>query len=243
MERVVLVTGSSRGIGLAVAERFAHNGYTVVLNCRKSAGQMAAAAETIKNNGGRVRCILADVSVYGECEAMFNEIIGAYGRLDALVNNAGVSYVGLLQTMDTVKIDEMINVNLTGVIYCSKLAASAMVKQKSGSILNISSVWGRAGASCEAAYSASKGGLNALTVAMAKELGPAGVRVNAIACGVIETNMNDWLTQNERDSLINEIPLRRFGKPEEIAGLACFLAGEDAAYITGQIINIDGGMT
>jgi len=172
---------------------------------------------------------------------MFDEITGAYGRLDAIVNNAGVSHVGLLQTMDAVKIDETIGVNLTGAVYCSKFAAAIMVNQKSGSIVNISSVWGGAGASCEAAYSASKGGVNALTQALAKELGPSGVRVNAVACGAVETGMNDWLTRDERECLINEIPLRRFGQPKEIAKLVYFLAN-DGAYVTGQIINADGGM-
>ena len=241
MERVVLVTGSSRGIGLAVAGEFALNGWTVVLNCRNSAALMHAAAEKIINDGGRACCILADVSAYAECEKMFDEIIGAHGRLDALVNNAGVSYIGLLQSMEVDIIDEMIGANLAGAVYCSKLAAAIMVSQKSGSIINISSVWGGAGASCEAAYSASKGGLNALTQALSKELGPSGVRVNAVACGVIETDMNDWLSPDEREGLINEIPLRRLGKPEEIAKLVYFLTN-DAAYVTGQIINADGGM-
>ena len=241
-DKVVLVTGSSGGIGLAIAERFLRGGAAVVLNCKKSVSRMEDAAENLKKINENVICVRADISDYGECARMFEKIDARYGRLDALVNNAGVSDIGLLQETGEKTINEIINVNLTGAVYCSKLAAESMVKRKNGAVINISSVWGVAGASCEAVYSASKGGLNAFTKALAKELGPSGVRVNAIACGAVETGMNGWMPEDQRAAFIEKIPLGRFGTPGEIAELAYFLAGSGASYITGQIINADGGL-
>ena len=240
--KIALITGSSRGIGLAIAEEFLRCGLKVVLNCRESVRQMNQAANYLKNISPHVLCIQADVSSYNECEYMFNKITDTYGGIDVLVNNAGVSYIGLLQQMGADEINNIINTNLTGAIYCSKFAAVDMVKRGGGTILNISSIWGGAGASCESAYSASKGGLNAFTKALAKELGPSGIRINAIACGVIETQMNDWISEEEHTALIGQIPLNRFGKPDEIAKLAYFLVSPGSSYITGQIINADGGM-
>lgn len=240
--KVVLITGSSRGIGLSVAEKFLRTGSRVVLNCDKSVFEMEEAAVKLKNIGPDIICARADVSLFDECERMFCEISDKFGAPDVLINNAGVSNVGLIQDADAQEIKKLIEINLCGAIYCSKLAAAGMIKKKSGAIINISSVWGGAGASCEAVYSASKGGLNALTKSLAKELGPSGVRVNAIACGVVDTGMNNWLTEDERRDLTEKIPLGRFGMPDEIASLAYFLASDDSSYINGQIINADGGM-
>jgi len=237
-----LVTGSSRGIGLAIAEEFLYCGANVILNCDKSEIEMEEAARRLRAIGPDVMCIRADVSSYGECERMFEKIFKERGRLDVLVNNAGVSHVGLLNDMDGETAARIIRVNLCGAIYCSQFAAADMIKRNRGSIVNISSVWGITGASCETVYSASKGGLDAFTRALAKELGPAGVRVNAVACGVIETGMNDWLAENERVALCDKIPLGRFGTPGEIAKLAAFLAGDGSSYVTGQVIAADGGM-
>ena len=239
--KIVLVTGSSRGIGFETAEYFLKNGSTVILNCKKNVSEMEHAAEMLKNAYKNVYAYKADVSSYAECEKMFGEIIKTYNRIDVLINNAGISHIGLLQQTDESMINEIININLAGSIFCSKLAAADMVKRHSGVIISISSVWGNAGASCESVYSASKGGLNAFTKALAKELGPAGIRVNAIACGVIDTKMNDWLPEDDRVDLLNQIPLKRFGMPADVAELAYFLASDNSSYITGQIINIDGG--
>jgi len=240
-DSIVLVTGSSRGIGLAVAEKFLSNGARVVLNCDKSVSEMEDAAAKL-NAGPNVFCVRADVSIYGECRRMFDEILYRYGRIDVLVNNAGVSRVDTLHRTGETETDEIIGTNLKAAIYCSRLASADMLKRNRGSIINISSVWGETGASCETVYSASKGGLNAFTRALAKELGPSGIRVNAVACGIIETRMNSWLTGDERAALAERIPLGRFGAPAEIAELAFFLASDAASYITGQVINADGGL-
>ena len=225
-----------------MAEEFLQNGSKVILNCRESVHEMELAANSLKKISPDVYCYKADVSVYGECEGMFGYIFNELGGLDVLINNAGVSHTGLTQLMGPDEIDRVINVNLCGAVYCSKLATPHFIKKKSGAILNISSVWGETGASCEAVYSASKGGLNAFTKALAKELGPAGVRVNAIACGAVETDMNSWMTAEEKNAFIKLIPLGRFGKPGEIAKLAYFLAGCGSSYITGQVIRADGGL-
>ena len=212
--KTVLVTGSSRGIGKAIAFAFGQAGARVVLN----------------------------VSDYNACKDMFLQIQDAFGPVDILVNNAGISHIGLFTDMTPEQWQHVLNVNLGSVLNCTHLAVPAMVHNKTGVILNISSMWGEAGASCEAVYSASKGGINAFTKAMAKELGPSGIRVNAIACGVIDTEMNACFSEEERAELADEIALMRFGKPEEVGRFALTLASESASFLTGQIITLDGGM-
>ena len=173
---------------------------------------------------------------------MFLQIQDAFGPVDILVNNAGISHIGLFTDMTPEQWQHVLNVNLGSVLNCTHLAVPAMVHNKTGVILNISSMWGEAGASCEAVYSVSKGGINAFTKAMAKELGPSGIRVNAIACGVIDTEMNACFSEEERAELADEIALMRFGKPEEVGRFALTLASESASFLTGQIITLDGGM-
>ena len=173
-------------------------------------------------------------------QELFRQIKQQYKTLDVLVNNAGVSYIGLFTDMSPEDWNHVITTNLTSVYNCSSLAIPAMVQKKSGKIINISSVWGNIGASCEVAYSASKGGMNSLTRALAKELAPSNIQVNAIACGAIDTEMNCFLSEEDRMSLIDEIPANRFGKVEEVAELAYQLACKNE-YLTGQIISLDGG--
>ena len=172
---------------------------------------------------------------------MVDEIISTMGKIDILVNNAGISKIGLFMDSDKENIDHIMNVNLLGPIYLTKHVVNYMIPRKSGNIVNISSMWGETGASCEVLYSASKGGINLFTRSLAKELAPSNIRVNAIAPGVIDTPMNSFLTENEKSELEEEIPLGRFGKPEEVGRLTAFLCSDDSSYITGQVIRTDGG--
>ncbi len=234
----VLITGSSRGIGKAIAFAFAKEGCEVILNASKSGYEMENTADEITESGGICRTFMADVSDYSQCEDMFETI----GNIDILINNAGISYLGLFSDMKPSDWERVMNVNINSVFNCTHLAIPHMVREKRGIIINISSMWGDKGASCEAVYSASKGAVNSFTKAMAKELGPSGIRVNAISCGVIDTKMNAWLSDEERAELADEISLMRFGNSSEVADLAVFLASEKSEFINGQVITIDGGM-
>ncbi len=240
--KTVLVTGSSRGIGRAIALAFGRAGYNIVLNASKSAKQLAEVRVLLELEGVPVLAVLADVSDYDACRDLFAQIEQRFGAVDVLVNNAGISHIGLFTDMSPNEWKRVLSVNLESVLHCTHLAVPAMVRKKSGVILNISSMWGKIGASCEAVYSASKGGVNAFTKAMAKELGPSQIRVNAISCGVIDTEMNACFSAEEKQALIEEIPLMRLGKAEEVGELAVFLASERAAFLTGKILTIDGGM-
>lgn len=240
--KTVLVTGSSRGIGQAIALAFGRAGYNIVLNASKSAKQLAEVRALLELEGVPVLAVLADVSDYDACRDLFAQIEQRFGAVDVLVNNAGISHIGLFTDMSPNEWKRVLSVNLESVLHCTHLAVPAMVRKKSGVILNISSMWGEIGASCEAVYSASKGGVNAFTKAMAKELGPSQIRVNAISCGVIDTEMNACFSAEEKQALIEEIPLMRLGKAEEVGELAVFLASERAAFLTGKILTIDGGM-
>ena len=174
------------------------------------------------------------------CQAMFGKVKKQFGSVDVLVNNAGISYIGLLQDMTPADWDRIVKTNLTSVFNCCRLAVPDMVSMKAGKIINISSVWGVAGASCEVAYSATKGGINAFSKALAKELGPSNIQVNAVACGAIDTEMNRWMEDDELISLVDEIPAGRLGKAEEVADLVYHLAYK-SNYLTGQVIGLDGG--
>ena len=240
--KTVLVTGSSRGIGKAIAFAFGRAGARVVLNASRSKDQLAEAKKELEEMGVSCMAVLADVSDYNACKDMFLQIQDAFGPVDILVNNAGISHIGLFTDMTPEQWQHVLNVNLGSVLNCTHLAVPAMVHNKTGMILNISSMWGQAGASCEPVYSASKGGITAFAKAMAKELGPSGIRVNAIACGVIDTEMNACFSEEERAELADEIALMRFGKPEEVGKFALTLASESASFLTGQIITLDGGM-
>lgn len=239
--KTVLITGASHGIGKAAAALFAKNRWNLFLNCRSSAETLRDFARSLSLEY-HISCVplIYDVSDDAQVEAMFREIHDHNGQIDVLINNAGISHIGLLDAMNIDQWMQVINTNLTSVFSCCKRVIPHMVHQKSGKIINISSVWGSVGASCETAYSASKGGVNAFTKALAKELAPSNIQVNAIACGAIDTRMNGCFSREERSALEEEIPAGRFGRPEEAAALIYDLAcGHD--YLTGQIIGLDGG--
>ena len=235
--KTAVITGSSRGIGKAIAEEFAKNGYHVILNASKSADELNDAYEEFLSKGYSCEAVLADVSEYEECKKLFIK------APDVLVNNAGISHIGLFTDMTPESWKHLIDVNLMSAFNCSHIALKTMIRNHCGNIINISSIWGERGASCEVVYSASKGGINSFTKALAKEVGLSGIRVNAISCGVIDTKMNACFDEEEKAALCDEISLARFGKAEEIAKLAYFLAEDDkSGYINGQIITADGGM-
>lgn len=236
----VLITGASRGIGRACAKAFAAAGCNVILNCLRSLDALREAEQEAAAFGVRTLAIRADVGNYEETAAMFKRIERELGPVDILVNNAGISYVGLFTDMTSEDWNRILSTNLSSVFHCCRLALPHMISEKSGAVINISSVWGVSGASCEAAYSATKGGVNALTQALAKELAPSHIRVNAIACGAVDTDMNRCFSEEELAALKEEIPAGRMAEPEEVADLAVDLAFHHP-YLTGQIIQLDGG--
>ena len=233
----VLITGASRGIGKAIAEAFAQKGYNLVLTCSRTLPELQELAAVLTDKY-KVSClaIQADMGNFDHVKKVFEQI----SSLDVLINNAGISHVGLLSDMTAEEWNHVMSVNLNSLFYTGKLAIPLMLTKHAGRIINISSVWGNVGASMEVAYSASKGGVNAFTKALAKELAPSNIQVNAISCGVIDTSMNACFSEEDLDNLRAEIPADRIGSPEEVAQLALQLA-EAPAYLTGQIITIDGG--
>ena len=235
--KVALVTGASRGIGKAIAEAFAKEGYDLFITCRDSVKILEAFADSLSEKYNIICTPCAgDISNPDDVERIFENIY----ELDVSVNNAGISYIGLLTDMNVDEWNSVISVNLNSAFYMCKKAVPLMLSKKEGKIINISSIWGERGASMEVAYSASKGGLNAMTKALAKELAPSNIQVNAIACGLIDTDMNSHFSQEEIESIIDEIPADRIGRPEEVAELVIKLS-EGNKYLTGQIIGFDGG--
>ena len=240
-EKNVLITGASRGIGRSTAIHFAQNGYHVFLNCNKSVEELKQVQEEIeKHHPKAVTLVPGNVGNPSDVRSIFGEIYSHCDSLDVLINNAGIAHIGLLMDLTDEEWQQIIDTNLSSVFYCCREAVPKMVSKKSGRIINISSMWGTVGASCEAAYSASKSGIHGLTRALAKELAPSGISVNAIACGVIDTVMNAQLDKAERQSLAEEIPAGRFCRPEEIAEVI-WQTVNTPAYMTGQIIGVDGG--
>lgn len=240
--KIAVVTGASRGIGRSIAVNLAMCGAVVVVNYVRNEKEACKTLKMIKEVGAMGMIIQGDVSSYDDAKGMVEKTIKYMGKIDILVNNAGVSQIGLFVDMVEDEWQYIINTNLKGVLNCTHCALKYMISKKSGSIINISSMWGKAGASCESIYSASKGAVNLFTKSIAKEMGPSNIRINAVAPGVIDTEMNLWIQGEERKKLIDEIPIGRFGRSDEIAKAVCFLAGESSQYITGQIITVDGGM-
>lgn len=240
-EKNVLITGASRGIGRSTALLFADKGFHVFLNCHKSIEELKQVQEEIeKHHPKAVTLVPGNVGNPSDVRSIFGEIYSHCDSLDVLINNAGIAHIGLLMDLTDEEWQQIIDTNLSSVFYCCREAVPKMVSKKSGRIINISSMWGTVGASCEAAYSASKSGIHGLTRALAKELAPSGISVNAIACGVIDTVMNAQLDEAERQSLAEEIPAGRFCSPEEIAEVI-WQTVNTPAYMTGQIIGVDGG--
>ena len=241
-KKTVLVTGASRGIGKAIAVKFAKKGYNVVINCLHSEERLLQTKKELESYQISCLAYMGDMGDMEQCRILFDQIRKQFGTLDVLVNNAGISYIGLLQDMSTESWDRIIRTNLTSVFNCCKLAVPGMVEKKQGKIINISSVWGVSGASCEVAYSATKGGINAFTKALAKELGPSHITVNCVAPGVIDTEMNGGLDSEALAALAEETPLGRIGTAEEVAESVWFLAGGGAPFLTGQVIQPNGGI-
>jgi 3-oxoacyl-[acyl-carrier protein] reductase len=232
-----LVTGASRGIGMAIARSLASEGYDLYLTCHYNKEILEKFAGELEDEYGVIiKCYAFPVNNEEKVYEMFDGI----PYLDLLVNNAGISYIGLLTDMSYEQWQNIISTNLDSCFLTCKRAVPLMVRRQKGKIINISSVWGNVGASMEVAYSASKGGVNAFTKALAKELGPSNIQVNAIACGVIDTDMNKCFDKSELEGVIEEIPADRMGKPEEVAELVKMLSSGNE-YLTGQIITLDGG--
>ena len=237
MNKNVLITGASRGIGKAIAYAFASKGYHLILTCHHNIEELKEYALQLEEKF-LINCNVCQLEL-GDYDAVAN-LFDSITDLDILINNVGISHIGLLQDMTIEEWDLIMHTNLYSCFYTSKLAIPLFLQNHTGKIINISSIWGNVGASLEVAYSTTKGGINAFTKALAKELAPSNIQVNAIACGIIDTDMTAHLTAQERQSIIDEIPVNRLGTPEEIALLALQLI-EGPDYLTGQIITIDGG--
>ncbi len=242
MAKTVIITGSSQGIGAACAVEFAQKGYNVVINYNNSETLAKNLCDGLHRGGARCIAVGADVTYSGEVENLIKKTVAAFGGIDVLVNNAGIAGQQLVQDISDREWNRIIGVNLTGTFNVTRAVVPYMLSKKEGSIVNISSMWGQVGASMESAYSAAKAGVIGFTKALAKELGPSGIRVNCVCPGVVETRMNRNLTLETIEQLSNETPLGRLGTPQEVASAVRFLADDTAAFITGQILGVNGGI-
>ena len=239
MSKVIIITGASRGIGRETAKLLARNGHTVIANYNKSAEKAKELQEELKKENINIDIFKADVSKREECKALVQYVIDKYKHIDVLVNNAGISIWGQFTDLTDAEIEEIMRVNLYSAIAMSQEVSKHMIHQKEGCIINISSIWGMVGASCEVAYSVTKAGIDGLTKSLAKELGPSNIRVNSVAPGAIETDMNSNLTDEEKKVLEMETPLGKIGKPCDIAKAINWLVEDE--FTTGQIISPNGG--
>ena len=238
-KKVALVTGGSRGIGRAIAAEFLQRGYEVIINYRANDGAAMAAQAEFNMLGYCPVLMKADVSDERAVLDMFAELFRIYGKIDVLVNNAGISYVNVIQDTSSAEWDRIFAVNVRGAYLCSRAVVDRMIGLGEGCIINVSSVWGEVGASCEVAYSASKAALIGFTKALAKELAPSGVRVNCVSPGVIDTEMNARLTPEEMEDLTEQVPMGRIGTGEDVAKACAYLA--EASYVTGEVLSVGGG--
>ncbi len=241
-KKVVLITGASRGIGKEIAKKFAKNGYDIVINYTSDKVDIERLKTEFNVYGIECLFIKADVAKFQECEQMVKQTIEKFGKIDVLINNAGITRDNLLMRMKEEDFDSVINVNLKGVFNMTKNVVPYMMKKRSGKIVNISSVVGVGGNAGQSNYSASKAGIIGFTKSMAKELASRNIYVNAVAPGFIETDMTNVLAESIKENISAQIPLKRMGTPEEVAKVVYFLSNEESSYITGQVINVDGGM-
>ena len=240
--KIVLVTGAGRGIGASIAKRFASEGAEVIVNYSGNDEAAQKTVDEITATGGQAQKYKCSVNDSESVKVMIDEIIKEFGRIDILVNNAGITKDGLMLRMTDEDFDRVIDVNLKGTFNCTKYVSKYMLKQKSGKIINISSVVGISGNAGQVNYSASKAGIIGITKSAAKELSSRGITVNAVAPGYVDTDMTKVLSDNIRNEILKNIPLQRMGNVEDISNCVAFLASEDASYITGQVISVDGGM-
>ena len=240
--KTALVTGASRGIGRAIAIRLASEGASVAINYAGNAKAAEEVKSIIEAAGGKAMLVQADVSSAESVEAMIKEVVEAFGGIDILVNNAGITRDGLLMRMKEEDWDAVINTNLKGVFYCTKAVSKLMMKKRAGRIVNMASVVGLTGNAGQANYAAAKAGVIGFSKTMAKELASRGITVNMVAPGYIDTDMTAVLSESVRETMVSGIPLGRAGTPEDVANAVLFLVSDNASYITGQVINVDGGM-
>lgn len=242
-DKIALVTGASRGIGKEIAKTLAKNGATVIVNYNGSASKAEEVVADITAEGGKAEAMQCDVSNFGKSGELMDYIIKTYGRLDILVNNAGITRDGLLMKMSEEDFDVVVNTNLKGAFNCMQHVSRQMIKQKAGRIINIASVVGVMGNAGQVNYAASKAGIIGMTKSAAREMASRGITVNAIAPGFVVTEMTDVLSDEVKDAMKQQIPLKKFGETSDIADMTAFLASAKAKYITGQVICIDGGMS
>ncbi len=240
--KVALITGATRGIGKEIALELARNGFDIAANCRKISDDLNDLKKEIESNNVRCEFVEADVANFEQCENMVKQTIEKFGRIDVLVNNAGITKDGLIMRMKKEDFEAVIDVNLTGTFNVTRNVIPYMIKQKSGRIINLSSVVGVAGNAGQTNYSASKAGVIGFTKSLAKEVASRNILVNAVAPGFIDTDMTKVLSDSVKEGINAQIPLKRMGLPKEVAKVVKFLSSEDSSYITGQVINIDGGM-
>lgn len=242
MEKVALITGGTRGIGKQIALTLAKEGYDIAINYRKENDELVNTKKEIEENNVKCLAVQGDVSNFEDCERFVKEIIDEYGKIDVLVNNAGITKDMLLMRMKKEDFENVIDVNLVGTFNVTKNVIQFMMKSRSGRIINISSVVGISGNAGQTNYSASKAGIIGFTKSLAKEVASRNILVNAVAPGFIETNMTDVLKDEIKEEIAKTIPLRRMGVTQDVANVVKFLASDDSSYITGQVINVDGGM-
>lgn len=243
MNRCALITGASGGIGRAAALRLAADGFDIAACWHSDEAGAAVLGEELEKIGVRFRLYQADVADFSQVESIFEDALEYFGNVSVLVNNAGMAQQKLFTDISEDEFDRICAVNFKSIYNCCKFAVPYMVQRKSGKIINISSMWGICGASCETVYSATKAAVIGFTKALGKELAPSNIQVNCIAPGAIDTKMNSILSDEDKAAFAEEIPAGRFGTPEEIAGIISFLAGNDSSYITAQVITADGGLT
>ena len=242
MRKIALITGGSRGIGAACVRAFAEAGYSVVFLYNRSREKAEALVQSLRAEGRDVAAFPCDVADAAQVQAVITEILRSYRRIDALVNCAGIAHIGLFTDMTEAEWDHLFAVNVRSAFSVTKAVLPGMISRQQGAIVNVSSMWGEVGASCEVAYSATKAALIGMTKALAKEVGPSGVRVNCVTPGVIDTDMNAQLTDADREELAEETPLGRIGEAVEVAKTILYLCGEGASFITGQVLGVSGGL-